>query len=482
MSNSNRIAQLQKFRQTLYGCFEQRKDCLMDLLDALSSNRNALSPAELSLNPLFRRDYSALYKAVQQFFQASNTQFETDGRSKQEQKFVEVIASVVPAPVKHPFWVLGLDVTPVPRPYAKTLADRTFIYQPNPIQGNKPINIGHPYSVLSILPERIAPNDAPWSIPLSGQRVSSIQSNHNVGSNQVKAALNHASFPWYKQLSVLVVDSDYSQKQFLHEQVQHKHLVTVARVRTNRVFYKSPPPPKVIPQRGHPKWYGERFDLKNQTSWHPPNRITRTTLTTHRGRQLTVTVKSWHQMLMRGTKKYPMHLHPFTLLQIQMTNAENKLIHQPMWLIAMGQQREELTPLEIWQAYRQRFDLEHFFRFSKQHLLMRAFQTPDVEHEENWIQLTLLAYVQLWASRELAVHLPHSWERYLHHSHLKKITPTTVQRDFTRIVAQVGTPATASKRRGQSSGRAVGESQTPRPRQLVIKKATKLEQRKSLAA
>jgi len=335
---------------------------------------------------------------------------------------------------------------------------------------------------LSILPERIAPNDAPWSIPVSGKRVSSTQSSHNVGSNQVKAALNHASFPWYKQLCVLVVDSGYSQKQFLHEQVQHQHLVTVARARTNRVFYQFPPPPQVIPQRGHPKWYGERFDLKNQTSWHPPNGITRTTLTTHRGRQLTVTVKSWHQMLMRGTKKYPMHLHPFTLLQIQITDAENKLIHQPMWLIAMGQRREELSPLEIWQAYRQRFDLEHFFRFSKQHLLMRTFQTPDVEHEENWIQLTLLAYVQLWASRELAVHLPHSWERYLHHSHPTKITPTTVQRDFTRIVAQVGTPATASKRRGQSSGRAVGESQAPRPRQPVIKKATKSKQRKPLAA
>jgi hypothetical protein len=326
MSNSNRIAQLQKFRQTLYGCFKQRKDCLMDLLDALSSNRNALSPAELSLNPLFRRDYSALYKAVQQFFQSSNTQFETDGRSKQEQKFVEVIASVIPDPVKHPFWVLGLDVTPVPRPYAKTLADRTFIYQANPIQGNKPINIGHPYSVLSILPERIAPNDSPWSIPLSGQRVSSTQSSHDVGSNQVKAALNHASFPWYKQLCVLVVDSDYSQKQFLHEQLQHKHLVTVARVRTNRVFYQSPPPLKVIPQRGHPKWYGERFDLKNQTSWHPPNRITLTTLTTHRGRQLTKSLIGLKPptLVVENNKFFP-HFKPLDSSMGSIQNPKSKI-------------------------------------------------------------------------------------------------------------------------------------------------------------
>ena len=37
-------------------------------------------------------------------------------------------------------------------------------------------------------------------------------------------------------------------------------------------------------------------------------------------------------------------------------------------------------------------------RFGKQRLLMTQFQTPDVEHEENWIQFVLLAYVQLWAT------------------------------------------------------------------------------------
>lgn len=46
------------------------------------------------------------------------------------------------------------------------------------------------------------------------------------------------------------------------------------------------------------------------------------------------------------------------------------------------------------------------WRFGKQRLLMAAFQTPEVKHEENWVQLTLLAYTQLWVARELALHLP----------------------------------------------------------------------------
>lgn len=36
----------------------------MDLLDALSSNERASSVVELSLNPAFKRSYTALYKAI----------------------------------------------------------------------------------------------------------------------------------------------------------------------------------------------------------------------------------------------------------------------------------------------------------------------------------------------------------------------------------------------------------------------------------
>ncbi len=33
-----------------------------------------------------------------------------------------------------------------------------------------------------------------------------------------------------------------------------------------------------------------------------------------------------------------------------------------MWLIVIGQRRQQLTAEESWQAYRQRYDLEHFLR------------------------------------------------------------------------------------------------------------------------
>ena len=91
----------------------------------------------------------------------------------------------------------------------------------------------------------------------------------------------------------------------------------------------------------------------------------------------------------------------------------------------------ELSLEDCYEAYRQRYDLEHLFRFGKQKLLMTSYLTPDVKHEENWslvpwisnpglasdrlprFKLTMIAYVNLWAARNLAVVLPREWEQYL---------------------------------------------------------------------
>ncbi|MDJ0592642.1 MAG: transposase [Pleurocapsa sp. MO_226.B13] len=179
-----------RFRQDLYNCFNSRQDTVIELLDALAGNIGARSTVELSLNPLFRREYSALYKAIEEAFYAPGEEFsgeegEKSPRQQQVDQLLEALAQVVPQPKERAFQLWGLDVTPMPRPYARTLEDRSFIYQPNSIKGNKPINIGHPISILSVLPEKAEPNSAPWSIPLSGIRVESSQTGLSVGSEQI---------------------------------------------------------------------------------------------------------------------------------------------------------------------------------------------------------------------------------------------------------------------------------------------------------
>ncbi|KAF3886748.1 MULTISPECIES: hypothetical protein [Nostocales] len=102
-------------------------------------------------------------------------------------------------------------------------------------------------------------------------------------------------------------------------------------------------------------------------------------------------------LLSKNKLKEKMYRHPFTLLRIHVTDDTSQSLWKPMWLIVIGQRREEISPLIAYQTYRQRYDIEHFNRFGKQRLLMSEFQTPEVKHEENWIRLVLLAYVQLFA-------------------------------------------------------------------------------------
>ena len=234
-------AQLQNFREQLYETFKHRRDSAMDLLDALCSNDRVPSVVELSLNPLFRRKHDALYKAIRESFSISLPQEEVQQSSERDSPFGELIAQVVPSPKQRSFYLFGLDCTPVPRPYSPTLEDRGMVHQPTPIKGNKPVTIGHSYSMLASLPER-NDEDAPWTIPIEMRRVPSESNSTRVGHAQVKALFNNPNVPWANKLCLLDVDSAYGNKKFLGPLQDQKNLVTVARVRSNRLFYQRPVP------------------------------------------------------------------------------------------------------------------------------------------------------------------------------------------------------------------------------------------------
>ena len=163
---------LEQFRLELHETLSYRRDTLLDMLDALSSNTNARSVVELSLSAFFRREYSSITDGIDNFFQATDKEKEVEERREWEKKLVRIIVPHLPPPKKRKFWLFGIDVTPQARPYAERLADRTYVYQPNTLAGNKPVNIGHQSSVLAYLPEK-GEKAPPWLVPLSVRRIRS---------------------------------------------------------------------------------------------------------------------------------------------------------------------------------------------------------------------------------------------------------------------------------------------------------------------
>ena len=432
----------------------------MDLVDALSSNTNAKTVVELSLNPHFRRHYSALNKAIAVSLLTN-------------QQLARLASQSIGELRQRKFYLLGTDVTSNPRPHAQTLPDRGFVYQPNTIKGNKPIAIGHQYSLWAFLPEPDQSKSGHWVAPLSMQRVASRENKEWVGAKQLGDLLADESLPFGRNLCVEVADSAYSKPAYLHANRDHKNLVTIVRARGTRTFYRLPVPDPASAEKGHPTWYGTPFSLKDAETWGTPDQVAETTFTSHKKIPYHVEIQAWHNLLMRGGKGKPMHQHPFTLVQIRFYNHKGEALFQkPLWLIVMGDRRMELSLLDIYEAYMQRYDLEHFFRFGKQKLLLDKFQTPDDKHEERWWRLVALAYLQLWVAKDLARSLPRPWEQYLPTRLNQSPTSAMALRDMSRIIRQIGTPASAPKPRGKSPGRRKGTKLTPRPRQPVMKKAS----------
>jgi DDE superfamily endonuclease len=458
---------LVQFRHRLYQNFTNRADTLMELVDALCSNGSARSVVELCLTPCFRRSYSTLYKALAEW-------------TWDQGQLARLLSPFLPPPRQRSFWLLAVDVTPQPRPFAQTLPDRGLVYQPNPVAGTTPVTIGHQYSTVALLPEGRAHRSPAWVVPLSTARVASEDDKEGLGAAQIDALLQDRALPFHDQLCVEVADSKYSKPAYLHAHRSHANLITIVRVAANRTFYRPAEAEAQPAGAGHPTWYGARFALGDPSTWPPSDSYALTQHVSRRGKRYRVEIVSWNNCLMRGQRKpklLPMQRYPFTLLRIVFYDQAGKpAFRHPLWLIVVGQRRHELNAFEVYHAYERRYDLEHFFRFGKQHLLLTGFQTPDAEREESWWQLAHLAYAQLWLAREVVEALPRPWERNLPSIQSRQISPSLVQRDFARIIRQIGTPAQPPKVRGISAGRRLGTRLPPRPRQKVVVKGRKQAQ------
>ncbi len=454
--------ELVQFRRTVYQNFTNRADTVMELIDALCSSVGAQSPVELTLTSAFRRTYSTMYKAIDEF-------------RWEEEQLARLVAPYLPRPRQRNFRLLGVDVTPQPRPYARTLTDRGMVYQPTEVKGNKPVTIGHQYSTVALLPEAEAGLSGSWVVPLMTQRVATTADKELVGAGQIDALLTDDKLPFGHSLCVEVADSSYSKPEYLAANRQHANLVTITRARNNRTLYRQPTAEAATNGRGHPTWYGEAFRLHDSTTWSSSDESCTLHEVSRRGKKYRVEIQAWHNMLMRGKrqpKPLPMHSHPFTLVCIIRYDEEGQQVSEhPLWLIVIGERRHELCLSDIHQAYGQRYDLEHFFRFGKQKLLLTSFQTPETDREAQWWQLVHIAYAQLWVARHLANLLPRPWERNLPAMRNRRISPTQVQRDFARIIRQLGTPAQPPKPRGISSGRRQGTKLDPRSRHAVVVKS-----------
>jgi hypothetical protein len=463
------VPNLKKFRDRIYRFFPLRRDAAMDLVDALSSNKTAGSVVELSLSALHRRNYCSITRVLDEYMSKNEIVAQ-----QQKQELTNLLSNLCPSEQQRRFHLFTVDCTPGPRVYSPTLEDRSYVYAPNPVCGNKPVTLGHKYSIVAYLPEKPDSTAPPWLIPLTCTRIDTTQNAEVTGMEQIASCIQSQS-TFINQLSVSLGDTAYNNPLCLGIAKNNVNQVHISRSRNNKKYFYPYVPEEItdIKKRGRPKSYGDLHQLNDPTTWCIPDESIEFSHRSTKGKMQILKIDCWNEVIMKGKKGNKLSDYPLRLLRVQVYKESGELLFKrPLWLTAAGKRRMELSLAEIFNSYRQRFDIEHFFRFGKNRLLMDKIQTPDVRHEESWWQLVMIAYAQLYLSRSLANILPNPWEKYLHtfKSNATIKQPTQVQNDFERIVRVIGTPAQSPKPRQKALGRKLGDIQVKRIRHPIVKK------------
>ena len=167
MSNHDQWTQ---FHTQLYQMLGLRADATMDLINALAANQGSKSVVALSESPQFRRKHSSIGRAIEAL-RPTGTRGGKKVTDRGKERLRRPIGSLLEAPKAGEPSVLAVDSTPLARPHARTLADRSWVHQAQSVSGRRPVTIGHEYSLAMVLPER-AQGEPVWALPVASQRVS----------------------------------------------------------------------------------------------------------------------------------------------------------------------------------------------------------------------------------------------------------------------------------------------------------------------
>ena len=427
------LERFSQFREALYQTCSSRASALLELIDAVAQTPRPHSPAELSL--AMHRHWTSLYDALR------HGRFDLDTLRP---LLVKTARSAAPYRVAGCRVVL-VDHTGYPRPAARTVAARERYHGPN---ATRPV--GHRYSWLS----QLVDEDSAWLAPLDVERIGPDSTPITTALSQVKRLAERSDEPL-----LLVGDREYGVNEILRvvPQLPAGKVRWVARLRSNLVFYL-PPPARQPGQRGAARKYGARVQLNDPTSWPTP--AWRTAETTSSGER--VEVCGWANWRRRG-----LTAHAVQVVQVCVLRADGQPKYaQPLWLMVVGAVDWPLiAPL-----YRLRWREETWHAQAKDLLGWSRAQLGDIERQDRWTWVVLLAGWQLLLARDLARDCPRPWERA---ATAGPLPLPRVQRDYGRILVQFGLGVAAPKPRGKAPGRPVGTRLAPKPRQPLLQRRLK---------
>ena len=256
----NTYDKLIKFRNAIYEKIRYRRDATIELIDAVCSfGHQCQSVVELSEAPCFTRKYSSVTDCI------------ADGSANEDIEALRKIIIDQTVLPKNNRVIFGMDVTSHSRLHAKKLKDRTFVNASNYTPGQKPITVGHAYSLLAYLSQQEKDKKYHWITPLSIIRVKSSEKGTEVGMRQLHDAISSLKEKntGIDQLVINVADTAYGSKWCFKSVSTDDDIVHIPRLANNRNIY-FPPATTDVKQ----KKYGDKMKLNDHSTYREPDEQT----------------------------------------------------------------------------------------------------------------------------------------------------------------------------------------------------------------
>ena len=422
------FAQLREFRQAAYQCLCRAKDATFELMDAILLTRNAYSLADLSMCPVFRRQWPSIYEAIQ------------DTRP-QRNKLMRLYSKKIP---KEERIILAGDHTAWSRPDARTLRERTYEHYTQGGRGGRPVTPGYGYSTIAWIPE----TEGSWALPLRHERITSWENPIDKATWQLRLVCqNLPSRP------ITLWDIEYGCAPFVSKTADIP-ADKLMRLRSNLCLWGEPPK---YSGRGKPRVHGDKFKLNDSSTWSEPTQ----TIEQEDVKLGKVRIRIWRKKHFRLSPHHPMSI----ILVERLLEDGSPRVNKPMWLAFVGEEMPALS--ELWKLYLRRFAVDHWYRFIKQRLHWTLPKLATPQQCDRWSDLMPLITWELWLARDIVNDNPLPWQKVI-----TQLTPGRVAQAMPAILMRVSTPAQPPKPRGKSPGWKTGEKRQRRIRYPIVKKRT----------
>jgi hypothetical protein len=442
MSTTSPSTTLASFRAQLYSrVLVRRRGALFEVLDAVLTGPAVTSAVRLSLEPVFRRQWSSTCDAL------------SDGALDSaafQRLVVPLVAGLAPVGGRE-LW--AIDGSSWGRPDAATSPQRTCCRVPVPGSAQQSIIDGWEWQWLVAIPEAAGS----WVLPLSvARRSREAGTPTELAINQVRQVQAARAATGSDQARpILLLDSSYDVVRLIQADLGVDLLVRSA---ANRVFYRRPGWAGV----GRRPLHGPKVTLADPATLGEPAHHQCVPDPAHG----TLTIDVWE------------HLHRLEAASIEVSVIRIQLGHyaprahrtgapRPLWLVWAGAEMPaDLT--FFWHAYSRRFAIEHAFRFLKQDLGWTRLRPRAPETAERWSWLLAAGLWQLWLARAEAVAVRLPWERAPRAD--RAPSPGQVRRAMAALLRGLGTPAPPPRPRGKSPGRQTGQCPGRAPRHPAQKR------------